>query len=412
MKKILLGTTALATAMFMVKPAEADPITVTLGGTFQYNFGIVDEDRDTGKRGTASETDTEVYVGAHGKTESGLKYGAKIQLQGDQSDVKNSDETYLYLSGDWGRLEVGDQDGASERMSYHTPYAFGTGGVQGDYSNFVYRNNGDANTDTFNAFTQGAGTTAVLSGGEFSVDGRKFIAGLNHMTKAFDSDDATKITYFSPRFEGFQFGVSYAPDGEGSLGRDKNHTGAADERVQGLAKLSDFENIYEVGLNYVNEFDGIGVAVSATYTGADAKGSTGGAYEFEDLASYQVGGQVSYMGFTLGGGYVNSGDSGYNTSRRNNDDAQAFNVGIQYETGPFAVGVNALFAENEGFQGTTRNNHLDVVSVGASYYLAPGLATYVEGTYFDYKSSEKSAANAKVNDNDGTVVIIGTMFEF
>ncbi|MFO0446017.1 MAG: porin, partial [Holosporales bacterium] len=158
-------------------------------------------------------------------------------------------------------------------------------------------------------------------------------------------------------------------------------------------------------------FSGVGVAVSATHVGAEAKDhiSTTTTTRYQDLSAYQLGGQLSYLGWTLGGGYVFQGDSGYEKTA-NRSDAQGYNLGLQYETGPFVVGASALWAENEGDQDHRRDQSLDVYSLGATYVVAPGLSTFVEGTMFNYETGAAKTATNK--DNEGTVVMLGTKLEF
>jgi outer membrane protein OmpU len=323
----------------------------------------------------------------------------------------------VFASGSAGRLEVGNYGGASDRMAYYAPNKFGTGGIDGDYKEFIANN--------ANSKALGAGLP----------DGENSLGGLTEMFKAFDTDDASKVTYFTPRVAGFQFGASYAPDTNGDQATAGNR-GAEVTFVDsgkfvagdtlGGATRNQFEKAYELGLNYVNNFGGVGVAVGATYVGGQAKkvvdtNATPESFSYEDLAAYQFGGQLSFQGWTLGGGYVFQGDSGLlKGDGAPKSDGQGYNLGLQYETGPFVIGANALWAENEGVQSTLtsptagndepRNQTLDVYSLGATYVVAPGLSTFVEGTMFKYEPGQ--AKSSTVKDNEGTVVMLGTKLEF
>jgi predicted porin len=118
--------------------------------------------------------------------------------------------------------------------------------------------------------------------------------------------------------------------------------------------------------------------------------------------------QLGYEGFTFGGGYVTQGESGYQQSSPRNDEMEAYNVGLQYETGPFIVGTNALFSRNEGDQAVAGDDKYNAYSVGVTYKVAPGLSTYVEGTNFNSKGTSSSVQS----NNDATVVILGTSLAF
>jgi len=381
MKKFLLGTTALvgivASASFASAADKAAPLTITLGGTVKAVYGLANEDGDKNQRPDAFYNDSDVTLRANGTAAAGWKYGGRIKLATSTSDTNNGER----------------------RMAYYAPNKFGTGGIDGDYKEFVVNN-----------FDGGSAT------GNGLADGRKSLAGLTEMFKAFDTDYASKVTYFTPRVAGFQFGASYAPD----LNGDKASAGSRrSEGFNGSSGVTDdllnresFQNAYELGLNYVNTFSGVGVAVSATHVGAEAKDDISATPKrYQDLSAYQLGGQLSYLGWTLGGGYVFQGDSGYEKTA-NRSDAQGYNLGLQYETGPFVVGASALWAENEGKQGVgnQRDQKLDTYSLGATYVVAPGLSTFIEGTLFNYEPGEPKAPSVK--DNEGTVVMLGTKLEF
>ena len=153
--------------------------------------------------------------------------------------------------------------------------------------------------------------------------------------------------------------------------------------------------------------------MGGTYTHATATSGT-----INDLDAYQVGTKVGYMGFTLGGGYVFQGDSGIASNVSNTQDSTGYNFGLQYETGPFIVGANALFTENQGYDAAT-SNKMDVYSVGATYVLAPGLSTFVEGSFvpknegsYNPASTTSATDTGKYDVSNSSVVLVGTKVEF
>jgi outer membrane protein OmpU len=425
MKKTLLLTTALVGSMALAQAAmaqeatttststtttttettqvaEKSPITVTLGGSAEFTAGLVDDSditKSTGDstRAQAMDTDVEAILYADAKTDSGLTYGAQIQLLKNDNDSEDGDDQqFAYLGGDWGKIEAGDADGAADKLAIYAPNDFGTGGVTGKY--YQYLNSG-----------------TIFDG----ASGYTEIAAPNKRYKAFDSEAASKLSYYTPRFAGFQIGASYAPDGAGQGSRDDrvNEDGDLDSMTFQATNQA-FENYVEVGANYETNFDDVGLAVGGSYVYAGAKGDyVDGAdrYELEDLNAYQVGASVNFMGFTLGGGYVWQGNSGqFKDVYEDAQDSTAYNFGLQYETGPFIVGANALFAENQGY--SSKDVQLDVYSVGATYIVAPGLSTFVEGTFVPanegsyYDSNTDDAANW--DSNSGSAIIVGTKVEF
>ena len=425
MKKTLLLTTALVGSMALAqaamaqeapaetKPAaEKSPITVTLGGNAEFTAGIVDDGditKSTGDstRAQAMDTDVEAILYADGKTDSGLTYGAQIQLLKDANDPEDGDDQqFAYLGGDWGKIEAGDADGAADKLAIYAPNDFGTGGVTGKY--YQYLNSGTI-------FEGTSGYTEIAAG--------------NKRYKAFDSEAASKISYYTPRFAGFQIGASYAPDGAGQGNRDDRAdfdiATWSGEDIDGLysqATNKAFENYVEVGANYEGNFDDVGLAVGGSYVYGGAKGDYFDGtdrYKLENLNAYQVGASVNYMGFTLGGGYVWQGNSGQaKDTYVDAEKSDGYNFGLQYETGPFIVGANALFTQNAGYYDGdgAKNNQLDVYSVGATYVVAPGLSTFVEGTFVptnegSYYNAEDETIN-NYDSNSGSAIIVGTKVEF
>lgn len=389
MRKILLGTTAILGAFALSHAAEAQssaPLTVTLGGSFNFHGGLIREDLDQNVRNHAFDVDSSVIVGAEGKAGNGLIYGAHLELLSDSNDEDALDELYGYVSGEFGQVEFGHVGGAVRRLHVAAPADFATGGaIGGQWSDFV---------------------STSFGGGEFFYSGIDSVSGIYTLFRPFDSHDAAKVSYYSPRFAGLQFGASFTPDGENGSGILQRGDGNANASAnsQGLANRGNFENFWELGANYAHNVNGFDVGAAVTYIAASSKSTA-----HEDLSSWNAGLSLGYAGFTLGGGYTYAGDSGYLKNQANDDSGRGWNVGLQYEAGPFVVGANALWAKNEGNQAVARDNKLRAYSLGTTYKLAPGLATYVEATVFEYDAAD---SNGVSRTNDGSVILVGTAVNF
>ncbi len=145
----------------------------------------------------------------------------------------------------WGRIELGDQDDAGDRMFVGGEDAMDAG--RGGYNGAV--------SDVFNF--------GSISG---DIDG----PGLS------PTSDDTKIIYFTPRFAGLQLGVGWTPD----TGQDGGE-GISDND-------GDFENVYSLGVNYQNTFNGVGITVAGVYFGGDSESA---APSLESVCSARVGRQ-------------------------------------------------------------------------------------------------------------------------
>ena len=263
-KQILLGGTALMGVAAMTMPAHAgsvgskDAMSVTLGGELRFNFGFVDQDVSAGRgRGYGFSVDeSEIKIGAKNTADNGITYGVGIELNAAASDGSAADEAYAFLDSDWGRLEMGDNDDASDRMALHAYNVLvGRAGADGDPADYI----------------QFGGST--ISG------------------PGFDStSDDTKVTYFSPRFGGFQVGASLTPDsgvtsGTGGLldtdndgdfenGRSasaptgKARSASSGSSVGVVGEFGDSETAS--GADTEGEIESIGVGANVTYLRASA----------------------------------------------------------------------------------------------------------------------------------------------
>jgi hypothetical protein len=364
----LLGTTALAgVAALVATAASAQNPQVIVGGFADFQAGYTDQDLDATSRSLLFQNDTEIHVKVDGKADNGLGYGAVVELEADASadadgEGFNSDKTYLFLQGNWGRFELGATKDAAQALKVDaSTFASATGGVDGDWYDFVNVPAGYIIAPDL-PIAYGAGSTAGLAG---------------------SSEDSTKIVYYSPRFSGFQIGLNYSPDA-GNVGTAAGFT--ADNN-------GDVENVIGGGINYTGTFSNVGLALSATGETGDAENAA-----LEDHTAYAFGGNLSYMGFTFGGSWGDWTDS-LQVSAAPDVDADFWNLGVGYEFGPFS-------ASAQYFDSELGNNDFDNIIIGADYKLAPGLVPYAEVSIFDFE------APGVASDNEGTVFLLGTQLTF
>lgn len=370
MKNFLLGTTGLVGAAMLAASASAETPKVTVGGFIDFQAGYSDDDlqgattRDYGFR-----NDTEVSFQIDGQSDSGLGYGAVIDLEADvtadaDAEGLNASRTYVYLDGGFGRFEMGSTEGASSTMAIDADnIAVATGGINGAWTYFA-----------------SAPASSFISTPELPAEhGSVFALGSEANV------NANKINYYSPRFSGFQLGLSYAPDLD-----DKGQTTARSE-TGGTAG-----DAFDVALNYQGSFDMVDLGVAGAYTWAEGDAGV------EDLRSWVVGAMLGYQGFSIAGSYADWDDSLMPTGT--SVDGNYYTLGAAYENGPF--GLSATWIESELDFGANSND-FDNLVIGADYKLAPGLTPYAEVSFYDF-----DVAGTTVGDNDGTVFILGTQLAF
>jgi outer membrane protein OmpU len=390
MKRILLTGTALAGGMLFASVAQAQ-ITVSLGGYTEF-FGAYYDDDVPGRTSREFQLETEIVVRADGKADNGLLYGTKIELQnstgGGGATGVGVDEASVYVGGTWGRIELGDFDGAADTLAIYAPVV-GIEQIDGDAYDFL----------------------AVEQGG-FSYGSQP----IGSMVQAPDAGDSTKIMYLTPRFAGIQAGISYATQ-DGSEAQD----------VVGFKTAGGYKDFWEAGVNYTGEFSGFSVAASATgstATGQDL-GFVGGP-TLEDFWAWQAGAQVGYGGFKVGGGYIDAGD--YNAVSGvpgSSGDSSVWHVGVSYTAGPVAVGLS--YADAEGFKsGPSFDETTFAPSVGTyatsyktygggvAYTIASGFVVQADVMYVDedLRNVDLTTGAAATTSNEGYVAVLSTRLDF
>jgi hypothetical protein len=112
MRKLLLGTTALAAAAAMnANVALAD---VAISGFFEWDYSNVNSDIATND-GTAFGQDSEMKVVFTNKTDSGLTIAFQTEFETDKASSGVSDDNFLSISGGFGKLVLGELDGVMDQ---------------------------------------------------------------------------------------------------------------------------------------------------------------------------------------------------------------------------------------------------------------------------------------------------------
>jgi len=413
MKKILLGTTALigAATLFAGAALAEDP-KVTVGGFMNWEAGIGNDNFNQNVRDQGFRDDTEIHFNVAGKTEGGLGYGAEIDLQADitgsptttgsGSDAPGSSNsglvarrTYAWLQGDnWGHFEMGSNEGAAATLKVDASnIARASGGIAGDWRFFA---NTNVQTGTGGSTAAGSfhGSEAFITGPYLPVEHGP---ATGYFNDSWGNDN--KVTYYTPRFSGFQLGVSYTPS---LVDRGQLVTRAQSLSAGGIQD-ADAGNIFSGGINYEGQFDQVGIALAATGETGKADGTgISNTSTYNDLGAWNVGGKLSYVGFSLAGSYGDWSDS--LIAKSAGAKADYWTVGGAYETGPFGASVTYLSSKATANGGV--NDKFQDVSVGADYKLAPGLTPFIEYTWYDLDP------NVATLENKGGVFLIGSQLSF
>lgn len=226
-----------------------------------------------GDQDTAFEFDASALITIQYEAANGYLFGVRSEIDTGNRRVEEfeRDEIYAFAATEWGRLEVGENDGPADTLSFHAPVV-GLGQVRGDFARYT-------------------GSVALLS--------------------PVDSRDSFKVTYLSPPQRGVRLGVSYAPN-------FRLNADAADPRDRFIQ-----EDVVEFAAQHVRSLGAWVAGVSGAYVTGAADQRT----EREDIESWSVGGQVARGPLIVGAAYV---DRGRSNLRSTADPRAEVNAGVSW----------------------------------------------------------------------------------
>ena len=383
MKKQWLASTALCAVagLSLAAPAAAqDKMKIGIMGFAKQEFGYVwqrDFDSTAGapsdRSGFDQQSDVEIQFRGQLKLDNGITVLVHVDLEGETS-ADQIDEQYMRIFGSFGDIRLGALNAAPYLMSYFAPN-YGVGIDEAFIQNYIsYPGGGFAGTNS--VFMQTARIVA--------------------------DNDGNKIAYFTPRLFGFQAGVSYTPD----LAQDDDAFRSGNLR---------YRDAVSVALNYDNKFGPLYLAGNVGFFYADAPVSTPGTGA-EDLKAFNVGANIGYAGFLLGGEFqrymsgsvissANSQTLVAGTSAR----GTVWNVGGAYSFGPYGVSLAYYSGSNDGFTAVAGKNEAEWLMLSGKYALGPGIDLYGSIAHASYDDDIKTTS---VGDNDGWATIGGIRITF
>ncbi len=244
-----------------------------------------------------------------------------------QRDGINRRLSYAFMKGSWGDLSVGQKPGQADLLSLHAPQV-GIGQIRGDFSRY-------------------AGRSALLN--------------------AYDTQNALKLDYVSPRHKPLTVGLSYAPEIKDRRTGDIRQTDAIEFAAQSRTALSD-QWILKTSLAYVT---------------ADSANE-----RRQDLNSYSIGSELQYnKKWTVSGAYVYRGNSDAKIGR----DETELNFGAKYRQKKLRLALS-------GAQQKTRFSNKKILGIGGEYKIRKNVRFRVSGTVFIQHSNQKPS-------EEGTVLI-------
>jgi outer membrane protein OmpU len=375
MNRKMIGSTAVAALLALSAPANADEkIKLELGGFFVGAAAFTDGTTVNWDTLTADErnhkfgSNSEIHFKGSMILDTGLRIGfkAELELEDDQSifglcdEVESIvgggygigcqdpvDEVYMFVEGGFGRIEFGQQDGVGDQFSVTSPRALAAHSV-----------NDRQSRDLLNP------------------------VGLVLLSTVNDSSgDNTKINYMTPKLGPVKLGLSYTPD--------NRNLGAG----YGDALEEAGDEILEVALAVDEMFNDVRFQLGASYVTASDEMIAW------DNKEWNVGVNVGFGGFTLGGSYRDS--EGFVFGGDENE-YKAWDAGLAWEneawkfSGQFGQQEGGNFADPDFADG-------DTYLLAARYKVTKGFRV---GAGFQHDESDDDLGD------DGSALILETALKF
>jgi len=168
MRKLLLGTTALAAAATL--SANAALADVSISGAYEWSYNSRSSN-DTALDGTSFGNDSEIKFTFSNKTDSGLTVTAVTELEADGDATTSTDEHSISISGGFGTIKLGNDDSVGDNFGIEAEDLIA-----------------EESTPTVSSMTTGVLTDTDIRAA---------------------SGDSNKISYYLPAMGGFTAGISH-----------------------------------------------------------------------------------------------------------------------------------------------------------------------------------------------------------
>ncbi|TNE59728.1 MAG: porin [Alphaproteobacteria bacterium] len=370
-----IGSISVAALLLASAPAWAyDDLNLDLGGYFVGALSSVDGDTrdvydlDPDTDSTKFAAAGQIYVTGTHILDNGIRLGFKaaLNLNSDSQDQvggmcgdftvdagylvtcqDRAQEVYIFVETGFGRFELGQQDGVGEQFSLTSPRALTMHSVNDRQDRH-----------------------------QLNPVGQVLLSTIND-----SSGDQAKINYLTPKVGPVQLGISYTPEGLGDT--DMGYTSAQKKA---------YDEIWEVGLAIDEMIQDVRLKVGATYVTANNDTLTW------DNKEWNVGVNVGFGGFTVGGSYR---DSEGLTIYGDGNEYTAWDAGLAYETGAWKF--SGQYGQQEG--GVTVNPDLvdgDTYLLSARYNVTEGFRV---GAGFQHDEADDTG-------EDGSALILETALKF
>ncbi|MBI1210259.1 MAG: porin [Alphaproteobacteria bacterium] len=350
-------------------------------------------------------------VGAFWIDSDGLEVGGVVALDvdyatnfesslNDQGSSTILNEAWLYADTPWGRLQVGQQDGVARVMGMRPPSVSGS----------VRIDNPEVFLLAYPCRMFCDRDNPQWPGSIFSPNGMQLRSDIH------SSDVWLKVAYYTPRIRGFQFGVSFTPDGSRDLA--PFFGGGDDVRNKQ-------SNVWDFGLNYIGTIGDVDVGASVGYVMGQNE-LNDSPFIFTDLRDWGAGLTLGYREWTAGVAYRRTNVAGggpvlhgsFASNVLDGEHTEVWSAGLKYETGPWAFGVDYI-TETEDLPFTTRQQDGSGLEAAVGYTFNSYLRMTGGYQHFEFSGPRNSCTTdsggiffPQCDTQDANVGFIETKFSF
>ena len=273
------------------------------------------------------------------------------------------DEVWLYFKDDFGQLRLGSVESARQEMTNFAPNGAYNFGVNSPFFTF-------ASGSWLATYDDGLG-----------------------------NEDAAKLVYFTPTFNGFRLGLSWAPDDNDGGQQYGNNSSADSDKSP-----PQYQNQIAVGMEFSQSFmEGSSIRVAGGYETYEAEDSAAAPCTDSmttncEPSSLHLGTTVSFDQISVGGGYLK-------VEQTNNQDRTVYDLGLRWSEGPMAGGI--LWGQSSTSAAMGADTEINRYAVNGTYVLGPGIDLQAQ---IDFGENDGGGdANAA---NDWTQFMLGTAIAF
>ncbi|KAB7616260.1 porin [Amylibacter sp. SFDW26] len=323
------------------------------------------------------KTSAEIHFKPSLVLDNGVKLGAEIQLEAEsETSFDQIDESFFTVSGDFGRLIIGSENSAGYLQTVRAPNAAHIFFVTSAIDDFVPYFGVDSPADFFRT---SLGTTLIENN---------------------RNNDANRITYFSPRIKGFEFGLSYARD----EGQGNGVQQASFRPVAAGVIRTNATDIVDLSFNYKGAIGALDVRSSARYGTANITSNIPAA-GLDTPEIWGIGLSLGYAGFTLGGSFVEQNGTTVH-------DGNAYDIGLSYRHGKWTHSINHFRGKNSDEDVLyTSSERINTTTLASRYKLHKNFSVSAFISQTDF-SEEFDPAGIGAEDVEATVIGVSASLRF